>query len=392
VGLESAENQQARVSRIARAVGVGRINCFEVGCSEHWELFVAGEPLRQVADAEGCAERGEAVVSAEVWGLVSPSFTGEERANGCVVLLQQNAPASQSADAGGGDFEVSLAHEYLGHQRAQRVHPQLSASAHEAHLRGCVHDAALSALDASALSDLPEQRNVVVSFCMVEGLDGALADCVAGLERVQSCFSALRGAVCPHGGAIRQFIKDDKGKSPSPRIHGAARRGLVSSQPSHTFPSTTSRSSLHDRNGLHLDLWPAEQVNPAAVDRPRPIAPSHKLCPSAGTQCEPHPTRDSSYEDNAERGLLAAHEALAALRSQGLTARIGVTCGMAFCGLVGAKYRCEYSVMGPSVNLAARLMCACEKLELDILCNDVSASANKPDGPANGEDLGFWAG
>jgi len=37
---------------------------------------------------------------------------------------------------------------------------------------------------------------------------------------------------------------------------------------------------------------------------------------------------------------------------------------------VGARYRCEYSVMGPSVNLAARLMCACDGKGVELLCND----------------------
>ena len=37
---------------------------------------------------------------------------------------------------------------------------------------------------------------------------------------------------------------------------------------------------------------------------------------------------------------------------------IGVTTGKVFCGLVGSPYRHEYSVMGASVNLSARLMCA----------------------------------
>ena len=39
-----------------------------------------------------------------------------------------------------------------------------------------------------------------------------------------------------------------------------------------------------------------------------------------------------------------------------ITVHIGITIGTAFCGCVGAPNRCEYSVMGPSVNLAARLM------------------------------------
>jgi hypothetical protein len=60
-----------------------------------------------------------------------------------------------------------------------------------------------------------------------------------------------------------------------------------------------------------------------------------------------------------------------ALASQGLTVHVGITSGEAFCGLVGVpKRRCEYGVMGPSVNLAARLMCMCEKKGVRILCCD----------------------
>ena len=78
----------------------------------------------------------------------------------------------------------------------------------------------------------------------------------------------------------------------------------------------------------------------------------------------------STYEDNAARGLDSCLRVNAALKAQGLAPRTGVTVGSAFCGLVGARYRCEYSVMGPSVNLAARLMTSCESKAVELLCND----------------------
>ena len=34
----------------------------------------------------------------------------------------------------------------------------------------------------------------------------------------------------------------------------------------------------------------------------------------------------------------------------------GIATGSVFCGLVGADFRVEWAVMGPSVNLSARLM------------------------------------
>lgn len=40
--------------------------------------------------------------------------------------------------------------------------------------------------------------------------------------------------------------------------------------------------------------------------------------------------------------------------------RIGATYGKAYCGVVGGMRRHDYSILGPSVNLAARLMCSSE--------------------------------
>ena len=53
---------------------------------------------------------------------------------------------------------------------------------------------------------------------------------------------------------------------------------------------------------------------------------------------------------------------------------IGLTSGTAFCGLVGAAYRCEYSVMGPSVNLAARLMSQCALQQQEVEESDEQAA------------------
>ena len=46
---------------------------------------------------------------------------------------------------------------------------------------------------------------------------------------------------------------------------------------------------------------------------------------------------------------------------KGVTIRVGVASGHAFCGVVGSKDRREYTVMGNVVNTAARLMCAAKE-------------------------------
>lgn len=61
----------------------------------------------------------------------------------------------------------------------------------------------------------------------------------------------------------------------------------------------------------------------------------------------------------AERALPATMAIHSALQSElDVFNRIGATFGNAYCGVVGGVKRHEYAVMGPSVNLAARLMCS----------------------------------
>mmetsp|Transcript_9271 Transcript_9271/g.32672 ORF Transcript_9271/g.32672 Transcript_9271/m.32672 type:complete len:2305 (-) Transcript_9271:160-7074(-) len=63
-----------------------------------------------------------------------------------------------------------------------------------------------------------------------------------------------------------------------------------------------------------------------------------------------------SHHDDSTRGVLAGLAICARLWDQHLVASVGVTTGIAFCGVVGATSRKEYSVLGDSVNLSARLM------------------------------------
>lgn len=56
--------------------------------------------------------------------------------------------------------------------------------------------------------------------------------------------------------------------------------------------------------------------------------------------------------------------------------RIGATFGKAYCGVVGGVRRHEYAVLGPSVNLAARLMCSDQNK--GVLVDDVIRHQAKP--------------
>lgn len=66
--------------------------------------------------------------------------------------------------------------------------------------------------------------------------------------------------------------------------------------------------------------------------------------------------RGSVNEDNAALAVEAANAVVEGLRDIDLIASIGITTGKVYCGLVGSKSRHEFALMGPSVNLSARLM------------------------------------
>ncbi|MBP7690824.1 MAG: AAA family ATPase [Anaerolineales bacterium] len=63
-----------------------------------------------------------------------------------------------------------------------------------------------------------------------------------------------------------------------------------------------------------------------------------------------------AHEDNAARGVLAALAIQTTLAGLGLTTAVGVATGRVFCGVVGNERRRQYTMLGDTINVAARLM------------------------------------
>merc|ERR1719171_237032 len=60
--------------------------------------------------------------------------------------------------------------------------------------------------------------------------------------------------------------------------------------------------------------------------------------------------------DDPSRAVLACLDIVEVFRRLELVGRCGVTTGRNYCGVVGSARRMEYTVLGDTVNLSARLM------------------------------------
>lgn len=80
------------------------------------------------------------------------------------------------------------------------------------------------------------------------------------------------------------------------------------------------------------------------------------------------PSNIYTNEDSASNAIEAGLEIISRLREIHVDASVGIAMGKVYCGLIGSVERCEYTVMGPSVNMSARLM---NKAKIgDVLCDE----------------------
>jgi len=259
---QAAEAMQAAMSEFATletsvgpialgmkiGIGAGDILAARVGgVFGRWEYVIAGDPLRQIAQAEHQAKRGDIVLSPEAESIIAPSSIAPRP------LLQPDWACVQSP------------------ARVETV------------LRAYVPGVVIAWLEEELQDWLAVLRPMSVLFIGIAGIDYTQPNAV---ERLHTFLRAAQKIIHRYEGSINKLAVDDKG-TVSIVLLGAPPR---------------------------------------------------------------------AHEDDPERALRCALDLQGMAETQGLQLAIGATTGRVFAGPVGSETRREYTVMGDTVNLAARLM------------------------------------
>jgi len=288
-------------------VGVhsGRVFAAEVGDDRHVELVVTGPEVNLVALAQEIATPGEVVVSERTAAML-PAATLAPRAAGFQLLCALPATPLPSAPPAliPGDGPCGL--------------PALAALAAQlAALRPyLVHGLPRRFLDA-ADAGLGEFRPVTVLFANVH-------DFSAILEHVRAAHPADPERAAARAAAV---------------LNAYFRRAQAVV---HRYDGAVNKVDMSTHGDKLMALFGA------------PVA--H----------EDDPTRAVRCALELQRALEEANEEIAELVGSlpRLSQKIGINTGTVFAGRVGGATRYEYTVMGPAVNLAARLMAAAADGEL----------------------------
>src|SRR5262245_27641620 len=159
------------------SIGVGTVYAFRVGgVLERWEYVVAGDPLRQVAEAEHSAAPGETILSPETAAVLASPMTPP-------VLPPWPLTAPQIA-------------------------PDTNLRAAAAALRGFIPGALRGWIGEGLQEWLAELRPMSMLFVGVSGLDYTAPN---ALDLLQAFLTAVQGVIYRYEGSLNKLAVDDKG-------------------------------------------------------------------------------------------------------------------------------------------------------------------------------------
>lgn len=301
--------------RLRVAVHSGRVFAAELGDASHIELLITGPEVNRVAVAQELAEPGQVLVSDQTAALI-PDVTLRPARGGFHAIqalpepdLPPPLPAPQPAS--GPDDLTTLA----------RLAEQLAA------LRPYLVRGLPRRFLSAAASGPGEFRPVSVLFANVQDFSPLLAT----LSDAPDTAAAIVNAYYQQAQAVV-----------------------------HHYDGIVNKLDLATRGDKLMALFGA----PAA----------HEDDPIRAVRCALELRAALAAANEAIARLIAKHrvriagesgdEQLATSAMPRLSQRIGLASGTLFAGRVGGATRYEYTVMGPAVNLAARLMAAADDGEI----------------------------
>lgn len=272
---QQSQTQDKPIDKVTLQVhcglGFGDVTGFNVGGVDgRWEFFIAGEPLAQLSSAEHEAEKGQAVVSPQVFEMVKKHIIDYSELESGNVHIK----AIQSCECQMPNRHNRIC-DMINIENRTRVIEILKQYIPTPCLKGMY--------DGEKWGN--EMRTITTLFINLRGVNfnGEHA-----LENVQTIVSEVESGLLRVEGILCRFSVDDKG------------------------------TVILCAFGLPL------------------------------FQHENDPLRAIQFSLDLRKRMTAL----------GIESSIGISYGPAFCGMVGGKIRCEYTVHGTNVNLAARCMVA----------------------------------
>ncbi|GAB4205722.1 MAG: adenylate/guanylate cyclase domain-containing protein [Roseiflexaceae bacterium] len=290
----------------------GRIFAVEVGDSNHIELVVTGRAINRVVTALEAASPGELIVSDDTLSLLKQPLASQ-KLTGLHVLRRLKAPAQPPSVAAWQSGPASPATLGALLQRIAVLRPYVPYGLPARYLT-------------PAAEDEGEFRPVLVMFANFYAFSRFLSrlELWASLEQdtsllgqiINTYFTRTQDVVQQHGGSINKVDMATFGD----RLMALFGAPLAQED-------STAR-------GVRAALVLEEVINRT----------NEEVAERLREWTDAHPD---------QRSLLQ-------VVSVSMRPRIGIAAGQVFAGLVGTRQRHEYTVMGATVHLAARLMAAAE--------------------------------
>lgn len=325
----SGTGDKAVSLRLHCGMSVGTLFCMSLGSPTRMEFLISGPVLAEVGLAESEAETGEICLSGSAFTLVATEFNAEVKPKGSIRIT--SVRKKESNDSGGRFLSCFPFHRrVLPRGMRGRRNPKIY-------------------IDTGAVEELGGDNSASVGFMDHSDPPASGKFSNALLQQLTSAQSEDR----EYKRALSRYV------------HESVRNVIDGSNSGH-------EAQLRDVTTMFIQLLNLdEDFNTGKHQRPQQaiLEVLDVLTRVGGGALRQYVVDDKgcviiccfgvpgfSSSNSNVRAISAAMRIRDGLKQYDILCQIGIASGMVYCGYVGSKYRKEYSMMGSSVNLAARLM------------------------------------